>query len=293
MTGDRWPDHILQLVPNAIHVHHASRFPESRCSGKQSRAEVAKFAADRGLRSVVLTPHVGNPDPGMPRRVAEDSELGMALTVYARSERQTLYDVMLYDGLEDNILQDGALCATASTLADADYVIASFHGTVPETVAYLEERLITIGQNPYVDLIGHPQRYMERMDGIDWEKIFIRLRIDGKAAEANVNAWHNYGPNKLIRKGQLTEAAEAAEFQRAFYAAMGRSGIPVVVSLDIHEYGMWPSGQPEADWMPTVAQLESYLQMLIDEGITEKQISNHSVEEYIAKRRSRLAASTA
>jgi hypothetical protein len=42
--------------------------------------------------------------------------------------------------------------------------------------------------------------------------------------------------------------------------------------------------------MPTVKDLYSYLGMIIDAGVSESQIVNHSVPEYIANRRSRLAA---
>jgi len=65
-------------------------------------------------------------------------------------------DVTLLQGIEVDILEDGALDLPDAVLELLDIVIASPHVKLRQEPAAMTERMLRAGSNPHVDVIGHP-----------------------------------------------------------------------------------------------------------------------------------------
>ena len=111
--------------------------------------EVIKAAAEKGLEGVGLTEH----GPGYPGSV------GWAYFNTYRDIPRELFGIKVFCGAEANFMDlAGNLDFTAEQLSKLDLVIASCHkecspqGSKEEITAML----LAAMQNPYVDIIGHP-----------------------------------------------------------------------------------------------------------------------------------------
>jgi histidinol phosphatase-like PHP family hydrolase len=294
---ERYGSDILSLIPSAVHVHpDTNMFPEHDCSGTQSTDEIRRWAEAIGFDSVWLTPHATNPGAGKPHELDEQSSQVQALLSFIRGVRRDRADlgsgVALYGGIEDNILRHGGLCSPVSVLKAADMVIGSIHGVVPGTASEVMSTFMGVSDNPYVDVVGHMQRYLEHVEGIDWRILFGAMASRGKLVEANFNASFTYGYFKLRKRANSLadwrKVREAEEREREFYFAMGRSGVQVVVTLDIHNAGMVPTSRPVADWQPTIRDLYEFLSLVIDAGVAESDIVNDRLEQICLDRRSSI-----
>lgn len=94
----------------------------------------------------------------------------------------------LINALEVNVLADGSLLAPEAMLHAAELVLAgvhSEHGLPPEQMT---SRLLQALEHPVVDILAHPtgRRYGKRpASEADWERVFERARVLGKAVEIN------------------------------------------------------------------------------------------------------------
>jgi histidinol phosphatase-like PHP family hydrolase len=278
------PQRLLDIVPNAVHVHSRAGLPEHECQGEQTQEEIIASAAALGLAEVFLTEHTTNPGVGGPHFFEIEDSLGQAIQAHMNDVQR--YAEMaafgLYPGLEANILPRGGLDVPMGLTHDAALVIASQHGHVPSDPEEVTRQLTSTMGRVEVDMIGHAQRYVN-VYGVDWETVF---RSAGQFSwptiiEANFNAWFTYGPVKHRRKGDHEGAVDAEKKEIYFLQALGRSYAPVVVSLDIHNAGMWPTDQPAADWMPTHEHLEEYLDLLFSCGIAPERIINRNLRDWL------------
>lgn len=279
------PQHLLDLVPNAVHVHSRTDFPEHDCQGTQTLGEIAASAQALGMNEVFLTEHTTNPGVGQPHFFTTGDELGKAI----RNRVEEVFDFAadtgfkLQPGLEANLMPNSMVDIPPSLAHNVVLVIASMHGHVPRSGEDIKNLLMGALLFGYeIDMIGHAQRFVNVYD-VDWDAIFSAAADPERPTiiEANFNAWFSYGPPKLRRKGDQDGAAEAAKKEIHFLKSLGRSAAPVVVSLDIHNAGMWPTQAPEADWMPTFDHLQEYLELLFSCGITPDRIINRNLREWL------------
>ena len=145
--------------------------------------EMARAAADKGLEVLGITEH----GPSMP---------GSCQNFYFHNLKilpREMYGVRLLLGTEANIVNyDGKLDLSQRELESLDLVIASMHlpcvkaGTKEEnTRAYLK-----VMENPYVDIIGHPDdgRY-----AIDYERLVRKAKEYHVLLEINNNSLNPRG----------------------------------------------------------------------------------------------------
>ncbi len=175
--------------------------------------EMAKAAAEKGLEVLGITEHA----PAMP---------GTCHNYYFHNLKivpREMYGVKLLLGCEANICSyDGKLDLRPKELAQLDLVIASLHlpcikpGTVEEnTRAYLKAM-----ENPYVNIIGHPD------DGrfpTDYEKLVRGAKEHGKIIELNNNSLNPKNTRKNTEANDIEILRYCMEYQ-----------VPIVVSSDAH-----------------------------------------------------------
>src|ERR1700730_13810252 len=136
----------LSLYQGDVHSHtHWS-------DGKVTMLEMARGAETMGYHYLGVTDHsprikvVNGLDAA--RLLAQSREMA---DVQAQVE-----DVTLLQGIEVDILEDGALDLPDAVLELLDVVIASPHVKLRQEPASLTERMLRAVSNPNVDVIGHP-----------------------------------------------------------------------------------------------------------------------------------------
>ncbi|MCS7209482.1 MAG: PHP domain-containing protein, partial [Fimbriimonadales bacterium] len=94
----------------------------------------------------------------------------------------------LLNALEVNILADGDLLASEQVLHAAQLVLAAVHDHHGQPPEQMTRRLLRALDHPAVDILAHPtgRRYGKRPPNeADWERVFERARVLGKAVEIN------------------------------------------------------------------------------------------------------------
>ncbi|CAA9525647.1 MAG: DNA polymerase X family [uncultured Thermomicrobiales bacterium] len=115
--------------------------------------------------------------------------------------------VRIFAGAEVEVARDGRLDFDDPTLAALDVVIASLHVGLRQPRSQLTERLISVLENPHVDIVAHPSgRLIERREGGDfaWDRVFASAAHAGTALEINAD------PARLDLNGDLARQALAA-----------------------------------------------------------------------------------
>jgi histidinol phosphatase-like PHP family hydrolase len=95
-------------------------------------------------------------------------------------------DVTLLQGIEVDILEDGALDLPDAVLELLDVVIASPHVKLRQEPAAMTERMLRAVSNPHVDVVGHPTgRRPGSRDGAsyDFEAVFKQAARNNVALE--------------------------------------------------------------------------------------------------------------
>jgi putative hydrolase len=119
--------------------------------GKATMLEMAQGAQALGYRYLGVTDHsprikVVN-GLGAERLLAQSREM---------AEVQAQVDVTLLQGIEVDILEDGALDLPDEVLELLDVVIASPHVKLRQEATAMTDRMLRAVSNPHVDVVGHP-----------------------------------------------------------------------------------------------------------------------------------------
>jgi putative hydrolase len=120
--------------------------------GRATMLEMAQGAQALGYRYLGVTDHsprikVVN-GLGAERLLAQSREMA---DVQAQMD-----DLILLQGIEVDILEDGALDLPDAVLELLDVVIASPHVKLRQEPAAMTERMLRAVSNPHVDVVGHP-----------------------------------------------------------------------------------------------------------------------------------------
>ena len=155
--------------------------------------EMTKYASEIGLPNLAITDHA----PKMP---------GSAHKLYFSNLKRVYrekFGVHRYMGCEANILDfQGKMDLSDRFLQQMDVVIASFHipcikaGSVKENT----QALISVMQNPYVHIIGHPD---DNRYPIDMEEVVKAAKKYHKLLELNNSSLSPDGPRKGTRENDL------------------------------------------------------------------------------------------
>jgi len=175
--------------------------------------EMARSAADKGLKLLAITDHA----PAMPGSSSYMYFLNL------RALKREKYGIKLLFGAELNIINtDGGLDLEEHILKGLDLGIASIHPPCYKE-ATAEQNLnayIKAMENPYVDIIGHPD------DGrfpVDMEKLVLAAKENHVLLEVNNASLNPEG----FRKDTEANDLEMLKFCKKY-------GQPVVIGSDAH-----------------------------------------------------------
>ncbi len=129
-------------------VHSHSEWSD----GKATMLEMAKGAEAMGYRYLGVTDH----SPRIAVVHGLNAERLLAQSVQMAEVQKQVPGVTLLQGIEVDILEDGALDLPDAVLEILDIVIASPHVKLRQEPAAMTERMLRATSHPHVDVIGHP-----------------------------------------------------------------------------------------------------------------------------------------
>jgi DNA polymerase (family 10) len=183
--------------------------------GRNSLAEMAQAARDRGYAYLAVTDHSAS--HGFGNHVTPEALLERVEEVAAYNASSKGRFTLLA-GSEVNILPDGSLDYEPEVLEQLDWVVASVHTAFRTSRDKMTERVIEAIRNPHVDCIGHPTgRLIGRREPYD---------IDVEAVAAAAAEHHTFIEiNGNPARRDLSEG-------NARLAA--KAGVRIVVNTDAH-----------------------------------------------------------
>ena len=206
-------DQLPELVTEAdlqgdVHMHTVTT--DGRCTIE----EMAIAARDRGYKYMAITDHSKNlafanglDDARAEEHIKKIREVAIQIP-----------DIIIFAGIEVDILAEGELDLSDSVLEQMDVVVASVHSHFQQEPQQMTERLLRAIANPNVSFIGHPTgRVLLRREGysFDYDKVFAA------AAKAGVGMEHNAYPDRLDLRDQHLRMARA-------------KGVKFVINTDSH-----------------------------------------------------------
>src|SRR6266550_248283 len=150
--------------------------------GKATMLEMAEGAQAMGYRYLGVTDH-------SPRITVVHGLNAERLVTQSREMAEVqkqVEGVTLLQGIEVDILEDGALDLPDAVLEILDVVIASPHVKLRQEPAAMNERMLRAASHPHVDVIGHPTgRRPGSREGAsyDFEAVFKEAAKHGIALE--------------------------------------------------------------------------------------------------------------
>jgi Histidinol phosphatase and related hydrolases of the PHP family len=120
--------------------------------GKATMLQMAQGAQALGYRYLGVTDH----SPRIKVVHGLDAERLLAQSREMAEVQAQVEDVTLLQGIEVDILEDGALDLPDEVLELLDVVIASPHVKLRQEPAAMTERMLRAVSNPHVDVVGHP-----------------------------------------------------------------------------------------------------------------------------------------
>ncbi len=198
----------LADIRGDLHMHtHAT-------DGKATLEEMIETAKSRGLEYIAITDHS--------QRVSMANGLDAKRLRAQWAEiyrlREELKGIVVFKGIECDILEKGGMDLPDDVLAEADWVVASVHYGQRQSSEQITERILGALENPHVNILAHPTgRLINRREpyAVDMEQVFLAAAKHGKMLELNAN------PARL-------------DLNDIHCAAAKRHGVPIVISTDAH-----------------------------------------------------------
>ncbi len=195
-------------------------------------SEMAHSAHEKGLKLLCITDHA----PKMP---------GSCHEIYFRNFKaidRYINGVEIFMGSELNILNfDGEVDIPENVLSKFDIAIASFHTVCikPGTVEENTRAFLNVMNNPYVNIVGHPE------DGkvpVDFEPIVKKAKETDTLIELNnsslsptssrINTWDNARKLLKICKKYQTFVAIGSDAHFSTYVGENKFALQVVREVD-------------------------------------------------------------
>lgn len=168
--------------------HPAGRLFDVKGScGRRAIVEMTDLARRGGMEYFALVNHAS--DPAHPRvadrqtneKIIHHLTEVLLLNAQAHRNRSTILA-----GVEASVLPDGQIDVDDAILSHLDVVIVSRHGGPPQLPQRITASLLRAMENPHVDIIGHPTRYLERLTLAQWEALIRRAVRTQTAIEFNL-----------------------------------------------------------------------------------------------------------
>ncbi len=210
--------------------------------------EMAREAADAGLSLAAITDH----GPALP-----DSCDQWHFINYHVMDRE-LFGVRMLYGVELNILDyDGRIDLEEFLLEKQDLCIASFHEliTSPGSKAENTRAMMKAMENPYVDILGHPDN--GRIP-VDYQELVRHAKSENVLLELN---------NSSLRAAKYR--LNARENLVAMLNFCMRYGASIVVGTDAH-------------FATAVGRMSEASELLEEVHFPEELVANTSVETYLS-----------
>jgi DNA polymerase (family 10) len=192
---------LVRGVRGIFHVH------TTWSDGTGSIAEMAQAATDAGFAYLGISEHS--------RAASYAHGLdGKRLRAQARAVdevRREVPEIVLFHGIEVDVLPDGSLDLDDATLAQLDFVVASVHTDLEMPPSVMTERLVRAVTHPLVTILGHPTgRLLPGRRGY----VFDVDAVARAAAENDTFLEINANPQRLDLSAALVRraAAQGARF---------------------------------------------------------------------------------
>jgi putative hydrolase len=169
---------VLDFAQYRGDVHSHSTWSD----GKATMLEMARGAEAMGYSYLGVTDH----SPRIKVVNGLDADRLLAQSREMAEVQAQVPRVALLQGIEVDILEDGALDLPDMVLELLDVVIASPHMKLRQEPAAMTERMLRAVSHPYVDVIGHPTgRRPGSREGAsyDFEAVFKEAARNGVALE--------------------------------------------------------------------------------------------------------------
>lgn len=209
--------------------------------------ENARAAADRGLELLCITDHA----PSLPDSPNEFHFMGF------HSLDRELFGVQMRYGVELNIMDsNGTIDLPENILKRQDVVIASYHTvcTPPGTREENTRAYLRVMENPYVQMIGHPE------DGnipVDYEALVLAAKENGVLLEVNNNS-----------------------LKSAFFRLNTRENLIEILRL-CEKHGVYVCTGTDAHFATAVGQFQQAEAVLDEIRFPEELIANTSAEKFL------------
>lgn len=133
---------------------------------------------------------------------------------------------LLIKGIESNVMDNkGTIDVEPSLLGDFDWIIASIHAILQQGLHSqkdVTQAWLAVAENPYVDMIGHPEQEQFRFD---YDLVTKRFAANNKVVEINASS-------SISRPGNEDNQKELARYCK-------ENGVFIAVNSDAHSsYGM-------------------------------------------------------
>lgn len=213
--------------------------------------EMVRAAADKGLKALCITDHTGGvPGHEMP---------GAPNDIYFRNFiviPEVICGVRVLMGAETNILNGGTIDLRERALRRQDVVIASIHSHCydNEGIEGNTKNLLKVIENPYVDILGHPD---DSNTPLDYEQLVKKAAETGVIFELNENSYRDTKLRKNCKENQLIYLALCKQY-----------GVPVTIGSDAH-------------FMDVVGQHEHNEKILKEADFPMELVMNTSAEKLI------------
>lgn len=167
-------------IQGIFHVH------TTESDGRHSLEEMVNAARALGYK------YVGISDHSRTAHYAHGLTIERVLAQHeAIDQLQRRYDdIVIFKGIESDILPDGSLDYPDKILAQFDFVIASVHSRFNMEEAEMTDRVIRAVSHPAVTILGHPTgRLLLSRDGyqINLPKVLRAAKAHGTVVELNAN----------------------------------------------------------------------------------------------------------
>ncbi len=129
-----------------VHMHTVET------DGRNTIEEMAEAARTHGYKYMAITDHSKN----LAFANGLDDKRALEHIKRIRAIDAATKDIRIFAGIEVDILADGALDLSDSTLEEMDLVIASVHSHFNQSPAEMTDRLLNAVENPNTSIIGHP-----------------------------------------------------------------------------------------------------------------------------------------
>jgi DNA polymerase (family 10) len=126
--------------------------------------------------------------------------------------------VVIFKGIEVDMLEKGGLDLPDDLLAEADWVVASLHYGQQQSRERITSRILEAIHHPAVSCIGHPTgRLINRRPAyeVDMQQVIEAAAVTGTCLEINANPWR-------------------LDLDDVLAAAAKRAGVTLAISTDAH-----------------------------------------------------------